>query len=213
MTDSSRNKKKVKTDKGGCKHQRHSLCQRSCRTCSILALFPHWGPMLVLASRKQRHLHEAKPSTCSSTSSGNLSCRLCRSFWWCLWSASHSPRVVQSRRELFALGQVLWGAPEYLGCDTAVRLQAWLLPSAHGHASSWLEMPSGMLGMPALGSACKLASSYSVHPKNDLFPWTKSAGTMSLLKNSFYQNGIQMLQPLLAKSFKANGFLSKERSK
>lgn len=114
MIGSSSNKKKIKTDKGNCKLQRQSLCQRSHSTCSILALSPHWGPMLVLASRKQRHLHGAKPSTSRSNWS-----------WRCLqtlqelvtvlvvitactkpfWNKAH---VMQSRREPFALGQVLW---------------------------------------------------------------------------------------------------------
>lgn len=69
MTGSSSNEKKIKTDKGNRKYQRQSLCQRSHSTCSILALFPHLGPMLVLASRKQRHLHEGNLSTSRSNRS------------------------------------------------------------------------------------------------------------------------------------------------
>lgn len=147
MTGSSSNKKKIKTDKGSCKHQRQSLCQRSRRTCCIVALFPHWGPMHVLASRKQRHLREVKPSTSSS----NLSCRLCRSFWLCLWSLSQNKTLLGIKLVWCRAG----GSPLPWDRCAEVHLSTWDVTQQWSYRHGFCQVPVRNMPMDMLHLALK----------------------------------------------------------
>lgn len=101
MTGSS-SYKKIKTDKGNCKHQRPSLCQRNPVPAPSL-------PCLHTEDQCLSWLTGSKGTFTKQTQHLQEQSVL----WLCLWSAFYTQnpfgnkaRVVQSRREPFALGQV-----------------------------------------------------------------------------------------------------------